>query len=332
MSDKRDRIYSADNARFTIKGMDITGVPEADRDRDLRWLLDLLDEFYAHGVTPKCESGMLRHYYSFGSIYDFIFASAAELKALGISRSLMQRMQTSLMAKPSILREIDTAVWNGLPGFKNDCGYASCDAGRHYSGNRPTWHSNREHHYRHHNDEIDWTGRVGEIKKEFIPNRVRTDELLRLGIDRHVRALVDEEATREKWTQEERQARFDSRVEEIKRPWRGESPEITFHREVMNHKGGTISAKAVDFGGMICEANFYVFEQDLTAAETEAAGGSMRRIYSLTGHDGKKQYISIDCKHGMFEFHDHRGNHLGEYRFNGEFNSGADPSHNLKTL
>ncbi len=58
----------------------------------------------------------------------------------------------------------------------------------------------------------------------------------------------------------------------------------------------------------------------------------MRKIFSLTGHDGKKKYISIDFKHGFFEFHDYRGDHLGEYRFNGEFNSEADPSHNLKSV
>ena len=48
--------------------------------------------------------------------------------------------------------------------------------------------------------------------------------------------------------------------------------------------------------------------------------------------DGKKQYISLDFHKGMFEFHDEKGIHLGEYFFDGTRNKGAEESHNLRTL
>lgn len=71
----RDRIYKADNARFIIEGMNLEKVAPAKRDAEMRTLLDLLDEFYAHGVEPKCEDGMKSHVYAFGDWHSFINTS-----------------------------------------------------------------------------------------------------------------------------------------------------------------------------------------------------------------------------------------------------------------
>lgn len=332
MKGVRDTYYAADHARFTVAGMDLAAVPMGDRSRDLGLLLDMLDEFYAHGITPNCEEGLSAAQYEFGTLVEFIYADAAQLKKWGIPHSMMQRMSTSLMATPGIMRKIDNAAWEGLAGFRNDCGFKSCGAGTHYSGDRDTWHEHREAHYGAHNDQIDWNGRTGTVTLEFIPNRLRTDELLRREIERHVESMVREEALQKGWSKEEIKEKSALRKQEILKKWEGEETHVTFHREVMKEGSGTIAAQAGRIGEIICKANFYNFEPELTAKETKLAGGSMRKIFSLTGHDGKKKYISIDFKHGFFEFHDYRGDHLGEYRFNGEFNSEADPSHNLKSV
>lgn len=61
-------------------------------------------------------------------------------------------------------------------------------------------------------------------------------------------------------------------------------------------------------------------------------GGSLRAIYSLVGSEGKKQYISVDHKHGMFEYYNDKGIHQGEFRFDGTLNKKAKKTHDLKSI
>ena len=61
-------------------------------------------------------------------------------------------------------------------------------------------------------------------------------------------------------------------------------------------------------------------------------GKSLRKIYSILNRNGKKQYISLDLRHGMMEFHDEKGTHLGEFRFTGVKNAEAESSHDLQAL
>jgi len=106
---------------------------------------------------------------------------------------------------------------------------------------------------------------------------------------------------------------------------------LAFHNEIMKlNSRGDLMGYAFKIGDAILNANFYKFESILTSSESKAFG-SLRRIYSLE-RDHTKQYISIDFEKGMFEYHDYKGIHLGEYRFDGSFNKKAEASHNLKTL
>lgn len=105
----------------------------------------------------------------------------------------------------------------------------------------------------------------------------------------------------------------------------------TFHDEVMRHKGPELRAYAVKIGTQIAEANFYKYEEKLSEDEEKAAGAP-RKIFSFLNRERKKIFISIDHAHGMFEYHDHKGKHIGEYKFDSSFNTGADRTHDLKTL
>lgn len=51
----------------------------------------------------------------------------------------------------------------------------------------------------------------------------------------------------------------------------------------------------------------------------------------MINRDGKRQYISLDFAHGMFEYIDSHGNHIGEYRLTGDFNSSAQTDHGFKS-
>ena len=79
------------------------------------------------------------------------------------------------------------------------------------------------------------------------------------------------------------------------------------------------------------EVNGYTHDVGLSAAEHDASNAP-RRIYTIVNRNRNKQHVSLDFGHGMFEFYDHQGIHLGERRYDGSFNSEADASHNLKTI
>lgn len=104
-----------------------------------------------------------------------------------------------------------------------------------------------------------------------------------------------------------------------------------FHRLVMGRQGDAIGGYASSIGGEICRCNYYTYEAELSDFERQYAKNP-REIYSIINRNGKRQFISIDFHHGMFEFHDETGAHLGEYRFDGSFNSNAEADHSLKCM
>jgi len=48
--------------------------------------------------------------------------------------------------------------------------------------------------------------------------------------------------------------------------------------------------------------------------------------------NNEKQYNSLDFHKGMFEFHDEKGRHLGEFLFDGTMNKEAQRNHDFRTL
>lgn len=103
-----------------------------------------------------------------------------------------------------------------------------------------------------------------------------------------------------------------------------------FHSEVMQRKGKELISYAIEISRHILNSNYYKFENSLSVKE-QIACKSIRKIYSLTIAE-KTRYISIDFEKGMFEFHNSKGKHLGEYKFDGSFNKKAETNHDFKTL
>lgn len=106
---------------------------------------------------------------------------------------------------------------------------------------------------------------------------------------------------------------------------------LFFHRIVMPSKDrNEMTAYCKEIGKKVCEQNYYQYENELSTNEQRTCQ-SLREIYGIV-KNGEKQYISLDFHKGMFEFHDKKGIHLGEYFFDGTLNKGPEASHNLRTL
>jgi hypothetical protein len=99
----------------------------------------------------------------------------------------------------------------------------------------------------------------------------------------------------------------------------------------MKKKGHNTEAYTIEIGEKVAELNYYVYLPNLSRNERDETK-SLRTIFRLVNRHGHKQYISLDHKHGMFEYHNSDGEHIGEFKFDGTFNSGPEVSHNLKTL
>ncbi len=82
----------------------------------------------------------------------------------------------------------------------------------------------------------------------------------------------------------------------------------------------------------VAEINGYKYNQELSSHNQKTAR-SMRLIFEA-GRGNGKIYLSTDFETGAFEVCDYRGNHLGEYSFNGKRTKQPDHSgkHNIYLL
>lgn len=107
-----------------------------------------------------------------------------------------------------------------------------------------------------------------------------------------------------------------------------------FHSQIMGklNERDRISY-ANDIGCKICEENYYHREKDLEKLEKAQGNDKARTIFSIKKND-QFQFLSIDTQHGMFELCNDRGDHLGEYRFDGRLNgeNTKDSTHSLKCV
>jgi len=96
--------------------------------------------------------------------------------------------------------------------------------------------------------------------------------------------------------------------------------------------GGEKEAKATEIGQEVARRNFYRYCQEISSEEQQRRG-SLRSIFSL--HMGDNiSYVSIDFEKGSFEWCNQRGEHQGEFLFNGIMYSKADKSgeHDIWTI
>ncbi|MDE6359694.1 MAG: hypothetical protein K2L39_00505 [Muribaculaceae bacterium] len=299
-----------DNSRILKGSLDIGRLAPADKDSGIIDFLDLIDCFRENSVSIYKEEGFDSHQYPYGpaSILFYLpWKDALSSKEFdGISQSVFEMIASSLMQSPGIGREIKNKAWETTAEYKSDFGldifrpapgrYASC---------RNDWHKNRAVYYMADQPGFKWPGNADS----YLPNKPYSDSILEAEVERH-----------------KNMDGYSKHLANLdKKPLF-----VQFHQGVMAHKGASLQAYIEEVGSKICEANFYRHEVELSKEERRLSRAT-RKIYSMLNRDGKRQYISLDFAHGMFEYIDPLGNHIGEYRLTGDFNSPAQPDHGLKS-
>lgn len=105
-----------------------------------------------------------------------------------------------------------------------------------------------------------------------------------------------------------------------------------FYSLIMDHKAedGERIAYAKDIGAKICTANFYHEEPELKTLNEDKS--QIVAIYSIK-KEGKYQFLSIDKKHGRFEWCDENGNHICEIMFDSTIvENSTDASHSIEHI
>lgn len=299
----------------TAERMELSYVPDVNRDKAVGDFHRMKteaerrhDRFYA---LPEIFS----HQFSYGDFYSGLLYRAwpefhADQVLASISQKTHQLIQSfsQCIKLPTIGSEADFQQKEQPHAYAGYCNPKGCGD---FVGDIPTWEVWHRNWYTAHPQEIDWS----TATNDWFPRQDLILDILKreLQVKFEQEGLMSEEAKRKV------NVISDGNVIH------------EFHEKVMKHKGDALEGYASQIGGEICRCNYYTYEAELSDMERQYAK-SMREIYSVVNKDGKEQFISIDFGHGMFEFHDENGDHIGEYRFDGSLNSGAEVDHGLKSL
>lgn len=284
--------------KIISEGMDTDKIEEKERDNAV------LDFFIMKNTAESAKdsffvsSSFYSHVFSYGNFYlDFVYQTWDAIQKTpslkGIKQTTMQYVLNSLQCFP---KEIENAVFHQLDEPRTIAGFKQPQVLPEYIYNKKRWQIWRNNWFVNHQDKIDWS----EATNDLFP------------LPKIIESILKRELTKHKLTHD--------------------TDFVTqFHDKVMKHKGRDLVAYAEEIGAEICKSNYYVYESDLSKNEQKVSR-SLRKIFSIKNKEKKKQYISIDFAHGMFEFFDEHGQHKGEFRFDGSFNSESEDDHSLKTL
>ena len=267
--------------------------------------------------------------YSFGTlcenlIYSNWTAVVNNPQLEGISSTVHNLIYTTLMPLPSVIKTVDS-VEQFLEQFGDShYGYTGLKMG---DGPHPfvwckeTLDDWRCNWLRLHQGDIVWK----EEMDDYLPNLHFSNKMLLRELKKELTNQLEKDGNRVD------QEKVAQKLSEILAKHE-ENVTVAFYEEVIKIQGDRIEAYVMSIGTEIAEANFYLHDEELSIAEQARAGGSFRRVFRLVNRTGRCQYISLDFRHGMFEYHDEKGVHLGEKRFDGTPNKIANLSHNLKSL
>ncbi|MGP1459981.1 MAG: hypothetical protein ACTTKF_00170 [Bacteroides sp.] len=272
-----------------------------------------------------------QYHYSYGEYFPkFLHLSWDEFRKIeslrGITQQVYEYITTSFQYRfTSCLKDEEEFEQQALPRSKG--GFEHSDSPSDFLCNLPRWEKWHCDHLTAHPDEIRW-----DKNSPFIPNVEAVYKILKEEVLKYIKQeykVKNSEQEIEKIWRELYVKKVDSQGGRI--PMKGKAIVLFFHRIVMASKSkAEMTAYCKEIGRKVCEANYYHDEPELTSCEQQTSG-SQREIYSIV-KNGVKQYISFDFHKGMFEFHDEKGNHLGEFMFDGTENKVAEKDHNLRCL
>lgn len=294
------------NLLLINESFELANCSETEREDKVRNFCDMTQNCKSDNDIFYALPSLATHEYSYGNFYnDFIYKKWKELtkdpNLKGISSTSHNLLFHLCFEYPSFAKSIEKRDmfdemplhkgYSGLEYQNSDEPFIKCISSWHLW--KISWLSNKQ-------EEISW-----KKKDPFLPNQEYSSTILLNEIRKHHK---------------------EDKLEKHKK-----NVAITFHEEVMKYKGRDLIAYTMKIGKMICEANYYIYEGELSKKE-QALSKSLRHVYSVIGNNGNKQYISLDFRHGMFEFHNSKGEHLGEFHFDGSCNSKPESDHSLKSF
>lgn len=298
----------------TVDGMEVANIEESQRDKAIRDFYEM--KFHAE----RCHdcfyalSDLFSHTFSFGNFYTgFLFKSwpafHADRTLSCISQNTYQLILSfsqclklpSLESEEAFQEKEKPLAHSGYSNPQNYHDFVSC---------KKDWEEWHKRWYTAHPQDIDWSSASNSLfpRQDLIRDILRREILLKF-----CESCSRDEAL--------------LKLNEIK----DDEVANVFHEQVMKHQGDRIEGYAFGIGEEICLSNYYSYEPELSDMERQFAK-SMRAVYSLINKNGVIQFVSIDFKHGMFEFHDENGTHIGEFRFDGTYNSTPEKDHSLKCI
>ena len=285
--------------------LETADIAEIERNEAVCSFYEMKSEAERQGNRFYALSTLFSHHFTYGEFYPaFINMSWPEFRECktlkGINQISFEMMRAFCMnPNINILETKEEFLAKEQP--QTTSGYQNANDDEYFVNTMTDLENWQIWWYRTHNEFIDWTG-----ANAWFP---RLDLILRL-LRRELIDLLGQEYA---------DTITDCNLVNV------------FYEKVMKHKGTEIEAYASKIGEEVCLCNYYKFETELSTMEQQQCH-SLRKIFSIINYAGRVQFVSIDFRHGMFEFHDEYGRHLGEYRFDGSLNSGAAADHNLCSI
>lgn len=295
------------NILIATEGFETANINEYNRDRAVRDFYEMKSNAERNNDRFYALESLFTHQFSYGEYYPGFmnltwqeFQSKNSLK--GIEETTYELMHTFCQC-PSITQLCDEHTFLQKDEPRVFAGYCNPQKRTSFINNKDNWEEWHRTWYVAHQDKIDWHN----VNNKWFPRM----DLINAIIMRELYANLKE-----------------SEIQSIDK----NKFVVAFHEKVMRKQGCNLSAYAESIGSEICVKNYYKEEIELSKIEQQAAGNSLRKVFSIINSCGEQQFISIDFKHGMFEFHDGKGCHLGEYHFDGTYNADSDSTHDLKCL
>lgn len=275
------------------EGLETQNIPQSERDQKVRDFYDMKTSAESDGDQVYADDGIYSQSYSYGNfISDLLYISWPELQQKPSLNGVTQRTLQLIIGtckNPGFRKCSDVSNFLSTHRHATYAGFNIPVQQSHYIFNeicRLQWH---EKWYTENPYEIIWPNNC-----DIFPCYDKIINILKRELQKLGKNI----------------------------PTNNEEIVSAFHGQIMNHKGPDIHAYADEIGTEICKCNYYKEESVLSTLESRRNGGTLRKIFSTINKHGKQQFISIDFKHGMFEFLDHTGAHQGEYLFDGSEHKG----------
>lgn len=323
---------------ITQAGVETSTIEENRRDESLCNFYMMLDIALAAGDSCFMTEEAYQHIYSYGDYFPAFlnlsweeFNQKASLK--GVNFNTYYYITSNFRSiYPKRVTNENEFEQQGMPKGKG--GFEHSDSSEDFLCNILHWEKWHCDYLSAHPEEIKW-----EPESPFIANKNAVYEILEKEITSYIRRKYEERINKATNKKEEIRKIWDElfaekvyhEKEDTTQPIKQNAIALFFHHVVMpsiDHHSMTACCKEI--GGKVCQANYYQYEQELSSDEQQACGGS-RQIYSIIKNN-EKQYNSLDFHKGMFEFHDEKGRHLGEFLFDGTMNKEAQRNHDFRTL